>query len=133
MNCFGTSKRNFSNEFENQYSLQFLNHEKCYWIEQITIKLVLLCHVNIQESSLEDNPKFNFLRIIWESKMSWRVHFFVFQKILKFKLFTLVTTMDLPPEYTRFIMNLRMYNNPSINLKTAIHILSCRKWYLKKA
>ena len=36
--------------------------------------------VNIQESSREDNAKFNFLGIIWESKRSWGAHFQAFRK-----------------------------------------------------
>lgn len=35
----------------------------------------LLCHTDIQESYCENNTKFNFLGIIWESKMSWRINF----------------------------------------------------------
>ena len=53
--------------------------------------------------------------------------FFGFQKGLKYKTFTLVTTIDLPPEYTGFITNLPFWATqrlerrtiPLINLETA--------------
>ena len=37
--------------------------------------------MNIQQSSREDNAKFNFLGIIWGSKRSWRVHFQAFREL----------------------------------------------------
>ena len=41
----------------------------------LLLKFVLLCHVDVQESSRKDNAKFYFLGVIWESKTSWRVIF----------------------------------------------------------
>ena len=43
--------------------------------------------MDIQESYREDNPKFNFLGIIWESKRSWRAHFQTFREP-KIKIFS---------------------------------------------
>ena len=43
------------------------------------IKILLLCWVDIQESSRRDNAKFNVLRVIWESKKFWKVHFQAFR------------------------------------------------------
>ena len=40
----------------------------------------ILCQVETQESSREDNAKFNFLGIIWEGKRSWRAHFSAFKE-----------------------------------------------------
>ena len=37
-------------------------------LNRVLLEFLLLCHVHIQESSPEENAKFNFLRIIWESK-----------------------------------------------------------------
>ena len=39
-------------------------------LNRLLLKFVLLCQVDIKESSGEDNAKFNFLEIIWESKVS---------------------------------------------------------------
>ena len=36
------------------------------------LRFILLPQVNIQESSHEDNGKFNFLEIFWEHNRSWR-------------------------------------------------------------
>ena len=44
-------------------------------LNRLLVKFVLLCQVNIHERSREDNAKFNFLGIIWESKRSGRGHF----------------------------------------------------------
>ena len=46
----------------------------------LLLKFLLLCLVDIQESSREGNAKFNFLEIIWDSKRSWRVHFQAFRE-----------------------------------------------------
>ena len=37
-------------------------------LDRLLLKFVLLCQVDIQESSREHNAKFNFLGIIQESK-----------------------------------------------------------------
>ena len=34
-------------------------------LNRLLLKFVLLCHVDIRESSREENAKFNFLGIIW--------------------------------------------------------------------
>ena len=47
---------------------------------RLLLKFVVLCQMDILQSFREDNVKFNFLVIIWESKMSWRVHFVIFQR-----------------------------------------------------
>ena len=37
-------------------------------LNRLSLKLVLLCQVHIQESFREDNSKLNFLGIIWKAK-----------------------------------------------------------------
>ena len=49
-------------------------------LNRLLLKFVLLCHVDIRESSREENAKFNFLGIIWESKRSKRVLFAGFRE-----------------------------------------------------
>ena len=41
-------------------------------LDRLLLTFLLLCQVDIHESSLEGNTKFNFLGIFWESKRSWR-------------------------------------------------------------
>ena len=55
--------------------------------------------MDIQESSCEDNIKFNFLGIIWESKRSWGAHFQAFREPKIQNLATMVPTL----KYTGFI------------------------------
>ena len=43
-------------------------------LNKLLFKFALLYHVDIQETSREDNVKFNLQRITWESKTSWRVY-----------------------------------------------------------
>ena len=45
------------------------------------IKILLICYVDIQESPHKDNAKFNFIGVIFDSKMSWRVHLQVFREL----------------------------------------------------
>ena len=71
-------------------------------LNRLFLKFVL-CQVDIQENYSEDNAKFNFLGIIWESKMSWRVHFSDFQKSLKSKI---LASMVPPSGCAGFITNL---------------------------
>ena len=47
------------NEFCN-----FFNHKKAAELNRLVLKLILLCQVDIQESSGIDNGTFNFLGII---------------------------------------------------------------------
>ena len=85
---FGTSKSSVRNQLENQCNLYFLNHNSAVEFLLILkystiIKILLLCQVDIQESSRKDNAKFNFLdfpEVIWESKRSWRAHFQAFKE-----------------------------------------------------
>ena len=49
-------------------------------LNRLLFKFLLLCQVDIQESSREGNAKFNFLGIIWGSKRSWRAHFQAFRE-----------------------------------------------------
>ena len=53
----------------------------------------LLHQVDIQKSSGKDNGTFNFLGIIWDSKRSYRVHFFRLSESLKSKI---LATMEPP-------------------------------------
>ena len=48
--------------------------------------------------------------------------FFGFQKGLKFKTFTLVTTIDLPPEYAGFITNLPFWATQRLERRTILLI-----------
>ena len=97
--------RSVSNELENQYSLQF---SKSAVKLDILLKFLLLCQVDIQKGSLKDNTKFNFLRIIWESKRSWGVHFSDFQSAWNPKFWA--------PGCTRIIKNLLFWDNRSVEL-----------------
>ena len=47
---------------------------------RLLMKFLLLCKVDIQESSGKDNAKFNFLGIIWSRKRSLRAHFQAFRE-----------------------------------------------------
>ena len=38
-------------------------------MNRLLLKFVLLYHMDTQESSDKDNPKFNFLEIIWENSL----------------------------------------------------------------
>ena len=49
-------------------------------LNKLLFKFTLLYHVDIQETSREDNVKFNLQRITWESKTSWRVYLSSFQR-----------------------------------------------------
>lgn len=88
--------------------------ESAVELNWLLLKLVFLCHMDIQETlswifrklSLGGNVKFNFLGINWDSKRSWRVHFLSFQRACNPKIFILVVTMVLPRGYTGFIANL---------------------------
>ena len=42
-------------------------------LNRLLLKFAMLDLVDIQDSSREDSVKFNFLRIIWYNKSSWRV------------------------------------------------------------
>ena len=62
-------------------------------LNRLLLKLVYLCHLNIQESSLKNNAEV-------------LVHAFCgISEILESKIFTPVATMVLPLEYNRFITN----------------------------
>ena len=66
-------------------------------LDRLLLKFVLLCQVDIQESSREHNAKFNFLGIILKTPYC-RV-----SKSLKPRI---LAAMVLPPGYTGFITNL---------------------------
>ena len=41
-------------------------------LNRLLLKFLLLCYVDIQESSCKGNAKFNFLGIIWQSR-AWQI------------------------------------------------------------
>ena len=53
----------------------FWNMEIAVELNWLLVKFLLLCQVDIQKSSPEDNAKFNFLGIIWESKNTPTAYF----------------------------------------------------------
>ena len=57
----------------------FLTIKSAAELNKLLSRLLLLFHIDIQESSPKRNAKFNFLGIIWENKMSCRVLFLGFQ------------------------------------------------------
>ena len=63
-------------------------------LNRLLLKFILLCQVDIQESSREDNAKFNFLGISCESKKVLKSAFFRLSKSLKSKI---LATMVPPP------------------------------------
>ena len=50
-------------------------------LNRLLLKFSLLCHGVIQKGYYEDKAKFNFVRIIWESKKPWKIHFSGFQRV----------------------------------------------------
>ena len=57
----------------------FLTIKSAAELNKLLSRLLLLFHIDIQESSPKRNAKFNFLGIIWENKMPCRVLFLGFQ------------------------------------------------------
>ena len=49
--------------------------KKAVELNELFLKYLLLCQVDTQESSGNDDATFNFLEIIWWGKRSWRVDF----------------------------------------------------------
>ena len=70
-------------------------------LNRLLLKFVLLCQLDIQESSREDNAKFNFLGISCKSKKVLKSAFFRLSKSLKSRI---LATMVPPPGYTGFII-----------------------------
>ena len=50
-------------------------------LNRLLLIAVLLSQIDILDSSCKENTKFNFLEIILESKMSWRLHFWAFKEL----------------------------------------------------
>ena len=53
MKCFGTSETSPKNKFENQYSLYFLNHEKCLVTEQPFIEIPFVMSRGLMRHKIE--------------------------------------------------------------------------------